>query len=158
MLELVEALENAKEEFKRADHLLYVSLKYTRTVDVIKSIVERLINTFDFTFEALILAAKKNKIWNGDIPEFPRPRAELVAKVYKNDIFKHYLQFYLLLRRIDKARFDSFLEFRRHVKMSAHLEENQSIEITIDIINDYFERTKEFLAYVENIIEEKEED
>ena len=31
------------EELKRVDHLVYVSLKYTRTVDVIRSIIDRLI-------------------------------------------------------------------------------------------------------------------
>ena len=37
-------LDKAKSELKRADHLIFVSLKYTRTVDVIRSIIERLIN------------------------------------------------------------------------------------------------------------------
>ena len=150
MLEVAEALENAKEELKRADHLLYVSLKYTRTVDVIKSIVERLINTFDYSFEALLLAAKKQgKI--PKIPELPRPKAELVSQVYGDDVCKNYLQFYLLMRKIDKARFDRALEYRRHVTMTAHLE-HEKVEITIDIINDYYDRAKEFLAYVERAV------
>ena len=37
-----ESLRNALSELKRAEHSLFVSLKYTRTVDVIKHIVERL--------------------------------------------------------------------------------------------------------------------
>ncbi len=41
---MLESLDLAKEEIKRADHLMYVSLKYTRTVDILKSIIERLIN------------------------------------------------------------------------------------------------------------------
>ena len=36
-----EYLVDSKQEINRADHLIYVSLKYTRTVDVIKSIIER---------------------------------------------------------------------------------------------------------------------
>ena len=41
---MIESLENAKEELKRIDHLIYVTLKYTRTVDVLLSVVERMVN------------------------------------------------------------------------------------------------------------------
>ena len=47
-------IEPAREEMKRADHLLYVSLKYTRTVDVIKSLIERLFSTIDAITDALL--------------------------------------------------------------------------------------------------------
>jgi hypothetical protein len=53
-----ESLSEAFEELKRADHLIYVSLKYTRTVDVIKSIIERLINAYD---DAIITLLDKSK-------------------------------------------------------------------------------------------------
>ena len=39
-----ESIDKAKEELKRVDHLFFVSLKYTKTVDVIKSLIDRLIN------------------------------------------------------------------------------------------------------------------
>ena len=51
MIEESENIENAVSQLKRADHLLYVTLKYTRTVDVIKSIIKRLISAFDFAVE-----------------------------------------------------------------------------------------------------------
>ena len=37
-----EALDNAKEELKRVDHLFYVSLKYTRTADMMRHYPELL--------------------------------------------------------------------------------------------------------------------
>ena len=56
-------LEDAREEMKRAEHLLYVSLKYTRTVDVIKSLIGRLINAIDATTDKLLdYAVQKKKI------------------------------------------------------------------------------------------------
>ncbi len=40
---MIEDLEDsALQELKRADHLIYVTLKYTRTVDVIKNTIKRL--------------------------------------------------------------------------------------------------------------------
>ena len=41
-------IPEAKEELKRADHLLYVTLKYTRTADVIKNTIHRLLNAIDY--------------------------------------------------------------------------------------------------------------
>ena len=42
-----EYLVNAKEDMKRISHSVYVSLKYTRTVDVIKNILKRMITTLN---------------------------------------------------------------------------------------------------------------
>ncbi|MEM3690615.1 MAG: hypothetical protein QXZ40_02715, partial [Candidatus Micrarchaeia archaeon] len=56
-----EALGEAFEEMKRADHLIYVSLKYTRTVDVIRSIVERLATAYEKAITALLEEAKNQK-------------------------------------------------------------------------------------------------
>ena len=47
MSHMNEQLENTIEELKRVDHLFYVSLKYTRTVDMIKHVLERIISTHE---------------------------------------------------------------------------------------------------------------
>lgn len=57
-----ESLDKAVEELKRIDHLVFVSLKYTRTADVLKSIIQRMINTFSFGFKALLIYAKEQKL------------------------------------------------------------------------------------------------
>ena len=64
MSEMQESLERAQSELKRADHLTYVSLKYTRTVDVLKSIISRLIATIDEGMDALLHNTKNQ----GKIP------------------------------------------------------------------------------------------
>jgi hypothetical protein len=141
---------------KRADHLIYVSLKYTRTVDVLKSIVERLINAVDAGLDALLLAAKEEKRI-AEAPSLPRLKIEAVRKAYAgNEVLLHYLSFYLLLRKIDKATFSRAQEYRRHVTMVASFDDKQ-VEITIDIISDYFHKTKEFLTLVEQLVEGEEE-
>ena len=143
---MLESLELAKEELKRADHLMYVSLKYTRTVDILKSIVERLINAFNFGIDALLLKKKVR-----DIPKIPKIKMDLVKKNYPDEKLNPYFELYQLFREIDKASFERRLEYRRHVTMTAHLDDKE-IEITIDIIEDYYIKTKEFIAYVEDII------
>lgn len=142
-----EAYDAAKAELRRAEHLIYVSLKYTRTVDVIKSIVERLINSVD---QAAICLLKYKDI--RDISRIPKIRIEQVKKEFEKDSkLTNYFDLYFLFRQIDRATFDRTLEYRRHVTMTAFLDDKE-IEITIDIIEDYYSKTKEFLAYVENLI------
>ena len=147
-----ESLQSAMQELKRADHSIAVSLKYTRTVDVIKSIIERLINTIGFALDASLNHAKAQKKI-ADIPAIPRLKVEQIKKVYADDrMIVDFCDFYLLLRRIDKAKFGRAQEYRRHVTMTAHLDGGESVEVTIDIISDYFEKTKDFLNYVSRLI------
>ena len=47
-------VQDANNELKRADHMLYISLKYTRTCDVMQNIIKRLIAAFDFGIEAML--------------------------------------------------------------------------------------------------------
>lgn len=150
---MLESLKLAKNELIRADHLIFVSLKYTRTVDVIKNTVKRLIAAFDYGMGSLLEKLKgEGKI--DVVPSLPRIRLEEVKKHFGSDaLLMTYLEFYLLLKKIDKAKYDRALEYRRHVTMTAHIGD-KPIEVTIDIIGDYFEKTKEFISYVENIVVE----
>lgn len=144
-------LEEAKEELKRADHLIFVSLKYTRTCDVIKHVVDRLINAIDFTFTALLEHMKENKKID-EVPIAPIPKANLVKKLFPDDEFlPEFSDFFIRLRKISKADFTRACEFRRHVTMTVVVED-EVIKIDIDIITDYFKRTKDFFAHVQGMI------
>jgi len=145
-----EALEDAKEEIKRADHLLYVSLKYTRTVDVIRSLIERLISTFDFAILSLLKYAKeKNKI--KEIPNTPFTRCEVLKNIFTELKLEDFLDLYLLLRKIMRGEYTRREEYRRHVTMISEVE-NKKIEINIDILHEYYNKTKKFLKTVEKVI------
>ena len=51
-------IKEAKDEIKRADHLIYVSLKYTRTCDIILNIFKRLVAAYD---SAILASLEKSK-------------------------------------------------------------------------------------------------
>ncbi|MBN1644814.1 hypothetical protein JW851_02090 [Candidatus Woesearchaeota archaeon] len=146
-----ENLEKAKKELARCDHLYNVSLKYTRTADTLKLIIKRLINAIDFGIGALLENLKdKGKI--KIIPSLPRLRIDALQENLMDDkTIQQFIDFFKLLRKIDKAKSTCKQEFRRHVTMTCAVEEKE-IEITIDIIGDYFKKTKEFIEYVEDLI------
>ncbi|MBW2997203.1 hypothetical protein KY349_02575 [Candidatus Woesearchaeota archaeon] len=148
---MTDYMDEAKEELKRADHLIFVSLKYTRTCDVIKHVVDRLINCIDFTFTGLLEHLKEQgKV--EEVPTAPIPKANLVKQLFPDDEFiPEFADFFIRLRKISKAEFTRACEFRRHVTMTVVVEE-EVIKIDIDNITEYFKRTKEFFAHVQDII------
>jgi len=152
---MLEALENAKGEIKRSDHLIYVSLKYTRTVDVLKSIIKRLINAFDYSLDCLLKFAQDQKQIK-DLPKLPIAKVEAVRSIFNDPQLNELLDFYILLRKLDKADYESSQEYRRHVTMTAFVDDKK-IEVTIDSITEYFDRTKLLIALVEKIVIGEEE-
>ena len=118
---MLEALENAKGEIKRSDHLIYVSLKYTRTVDVLKSIIKRLINAFDYSLDCLLKFAQDQKQIK-DLPKLPIAKVETVRSIFNDPQLNELLDFYILLRKLDKADYESSQEYRRHVTMTAFVD------------------------------------
>jgi hypothetical protein len=151
-----EALYYASEELKRAEHLLYVSLKYTRTGDVIKSLVARLISCFDHVIDGM-LKIKEEEGAIIEVPSMPFAKVNTVKKLYsEHKEMLDYLDFYLLLRKISRDVGESRKEFRRHLTLTVSVD-GKKIELTIDIMGDYYHRTVEFLSYVKklHILEEK---
>lgn len=152
-----ENLELARKELQRCDQSYTVSLKYTRTGDILKLIIQRLINAIDYGIGALLACLKaKGKI--KEIPTLPRLRMDAIREHFKDDKkIQDYIEFFILLRKIDKAKQKCKQEFRRHVTMTCPIDDDKEIEITIDIIGDYFEKTKEFVDYVEELTLGKKE-
>ena len=140
-------LNEAKEEIKRADHLLYVTLKYTRTTDVIKNVIGRLLDSYDnVIIYALEYLKKKKKIKN--IPLTPVSRAEILRDNNKRDIvILDALNGYFLLRKIQRAEYTKKEEFRKHVTLTV-MHNDEAIEINIEILEGLYNKTREFVDYI----------
>ena len=146
-------LDDAIQEVKRVDHLVHVSLKYTRTVDVLRSVVDRIISTFDLAMEGLLNYLKEEKKIN-DIPSGPGLRVDALKTNLKDDAeMQDYLSFYLSLRRLMRAEYTKREEYRRHVTMISTLDDGNKTEINIDILVEYHEKTKNFLKHLMKMIE-----
>ena len=141
------SLNDAKGEIQRADHLLFVTLKYTRTIDVIKSVIARLANAYDnVIIYALEILKKKKKI--KQIPLTPVSRAELLGDVNKKDIIiLDSLNIYFFLRKVAKADYTKKEEFRKNVTLTV-MHKGEVIEVNIKTLEEYYEKTKEFIDYV----------
>ena len=153
-----ESFDEAVQELKRVDHLFWVSLKYTRTVDVIKHVIERLISCIGFGLEALLKYAKEKKLLTS-IPENAGLRCDLLKKTFPENLeLMDYINFYTKLRKLSKAEYTRREEFRRHVTMIATIDKGEIVEVDIDILKEYYEKTRNFITLVKKIINEEKEE
>ena len=153
-----EAYDLAVQELKRVDHLFWVSLKYTRTVDVIKHVIDRIINCIGYGFESILKYAKDKKLIT-DIPDNAGLRCELLRKTFPDNLeLIDYINFYILLRKLSKAEHTKKEEFRRHVAMIATIDKGEVIEISIDVLKEYYEKTKDFIRFAKRTINEEKEE
>lgn len=151
MIDDEDPMDLCKEELKRVDHLIYVSLKYTRTCDVFKNTITRMIDAIGFCLDAILRKLKEDgKI--PDIPQAARAKAELVKEQFQDEKIQELVAFYLQLRQINRAEFTRAQEYRRHVTMTCIIEGSKVI-VNIDIITEYFRKLKELVAHVERLVE-----
>ena len=152
-----ESIYHARKELVRAEQLLFVSLKQSRNVDVIKNTIKRLISAFDFGIDALLIYSKEKKKIN-EVPTLVRLKLDELRKVFgDNEQIMSYLEFYNLLRKLDKAKFDRSLEYRRYVTMTAFIDEGDVL-VDIDILGDYYKKSVDFINLVDDIINEAEKE
>ena len=153
-----ESFDEAIQELKRVDHLFWVSLKYTRTVDVIKNVIERLISCIGFGLEAILKYSKEKKLITA-IPSNAGMRCDLLKKVFHgNSELVEYVNFYLMLRKLSRAEYTKKEEFRRHVTMIAVIDNGEIVNVDIDTLKEYYLKTRNFIDFVKKIIDEEKEE
>ena len=151
----MEHLKETEEELKRADHLIYVTLKYTRTADVIKNIIKRLVNFYDnATISLLEYARSKEAI--SSVPANPIQRGEALIKLYPEDQeVKKQMDAYFLMRKLLRAKTKGQGEYRKTVMMIATTDD-ETINVNMETINQYYEDAKNFYIYTIDTIKGKE--
>ncbi len=146
-----ELAESALEEIKRADHSIYVSLKYTRTVDIIKNTIKRLLSAYDITIiQALEFAKEKRKL--PVVPTSAMQRAKLVAKMYPGT--KRSIDFYFRMKNIDRAEFTKKEEYRKNVALIAKVA-SKKVEVDTVELRFIFDMTVCFLKAINEATNEK---
>ncbi len=146
---------NAREELKRADHLIYVSLKYTRTVDVIVSVIARLISAQRMTIdEVLEFLEKKKKIKKVDFSKPYKIKVDLVRdKMKKDDTVIKFLDFYDYLVKIMKADHIKKEEFRKNVRLIAEDKSGNIFdEVGIEVLKQYYRNVCDHIEKIEKMM------
>lgn len=149
---MLEAFKYAREELKRVEHLVYVSLKYTRTVDVLMNTVGRMVEFYEFAVQSLLKKlVDDEKIM--ELPNSPLEQANLALENYKDELSQENLKLYLLLRKV--LREENPLkdqEYRRHVSATMIID-NEEVVLNIDAVTLYYQMQMEFMEFIKSMLE-----
>lgn len=146
-----EKLEEAFEELKRVDHLIYVSLKYTRTTDVLRNVIERMITTCECMMDAIGEHAKKTGKTR-TLPIQPIMKCKELKRLYTDHkAIIEFLDFYILLKTLSKAEHTSINEYRRHVTLIAQLDEGE-YHVHIDKVTEFYKQLKNYFDYIRSLM------
>ena len=139
-------MKGIESEFKRADHLLYVSLKYTKTTDVIKNVISRWSSTLELCIDRLLMRAKRTKKIK-KIPTAPLAKAELLPHAYKDKLVSEIVDLYLFFRRLKDLEQMRQREFRKNVSLLVIDGKKERI-IDIPQLYEWNKKIIEFITYV----------
>jgi len=144
-------MEEIIQEKISADHLLYVSLKYTKTTDVILNLIARWRSMIEKAIEKLLEKAKKDKKIK-TIPIAPKLKIDKIKEIYKKNpnIIKT-MDLYEFFKRVDNLEKIRENEFRRHVTLKV-LDKGKWIDINMDKLKEYSEILERFITNLKQIL------
>ncbi|MEX0920407.1 MAG: hypothetical protein WDZ69_02380 [Candidatus Pacearchaeota archaeon] len=138
-------MEEIIQEKISADHLLYVSLKYTKTCDVILNLILRWRKMIETgTDEILNHAKKKKKI--SSIPENPVGKIDTIKQLFKKDKnFLEVIEMYEMFRKIEDLRKERIGEFRKNVNLKVFYR-GEEVNINLEQLKIYAEKLEKFIS------------
>lgn len=144
-------LEQIIKEKISADHLLYVSLKYTKTCDVILNLIKRWTIMITFAIDGLLHQAKKLKKIKA-IPVAPRQKSELAKKIFRNSPeVMEAIEIYDFFKRIDNLPKLREHEFRKNVRLVVK-DQGQEVIIDLEKLKEYAKKLETFISYVKKYL------
>jgi hypothetical protein len=142
-------LNQIERERKIAEHLFYVSLKYTKTTDVILNLINRWVVMINISIDYLLKKAKKNRKVK-DIPEAPKAKEILVRTFYKDKTILETMDMYSFFRKLpdlDKVR---EYEFRKNVALRV-ISAGKEVRIDMEKLKFWNERINEYIDVVKKL-------
>jgi len=143
-------LEKIMNEKTSADHLLYVSLKYTKTCDVMLNLIERWRSMIELCIDALLNKTKKQKIVN-DIPVAPKMRVLALKQAFKKEpVVIETMDLYEFFKRVPATERIKENEFRKNVCLT--IIDGKEVKIDMDKLKEYAELLERFIKFVRSYL------
>ena len=149
-----EILEKIMKEKTSSDHLLYVSMKYTKTCDVMINLIKRWKIMMDSAFDGLLEKSKKKKIIK-KIPTAPKLKIDVVKNIFnKNPEVKEAVELYEMFRLIDTLKKTKEGEFRKGVCLRVTYKWKE-VQINLEKLKEYSEILERFINYTKLFLSSK---
>jgi len=141
-----EMLNKIEREKKMAEHLFYVSLKYTKTGDVILNLINVWEKMIDLCMEILLKKAKKKKSVR-EIPIAPKARELAVRDSYKDELVTEVMDIYAFFRKLPNLEKINENEFRKNITVRV-INVGHEVDINMDKLKEWNETLNNFVNFV----------
>ena len=144
-------MEEIIQEKISADHLLYVSLKYTKTCDVIVNLLLRWGKMIETSIDEILKHEKKKKKISL-VSSNPIGKIEQIKKLFKKDKeFLKIIGMYEMFRKIKELRTERIGEFRKNVNLKVFYK-GKEININLEQLKIYAERLEKFISITKQFL------
>ncbi len=144
-------MEDIIQEKISADHLLYVSLKYTKTCDVIMNLILRWKRMIETSIEKMLEHAKKRKKISS-VSSNPIGMIEQMKVLFKKDReILEVIELYEMFRKIRELRTERIGEFRKNVTLKVFYQ-GKEIDINLEKLKEYAELLEKFISKVKQFL------
>jgi hypothetical protein len=138
-------MEDIIQEKISADHLLYISLKYTKTCDVILNLILRWKRLIEISIDKILEHAKKKKKISL-ISTNPLGKIDQIKKLFKKDKeFLKVIEIYEMFRKINELKMERIGEFRKNVALKVTYR-GEEININLEQLKIYAEMLEKFIS------------
>jgi hypothetical protein len=149
-----ERLEHIIKEKISADHLLYVSLKYTKTCDVMINLLKRWKIMIDYAIDGLLEKAKKKKKLK-KVPTAPKIKLDVIKQVFKKDPeVTDAIEIYEMFKLIDVLKKSKESEFRKGVCLKV-MYRGEEVRVDLEKLKEYSEILERFINYTKLFLSQK---
>ena len=139
-------MEDIIKEKISADHLLYVSLKYTKTCDVMLNLLARWKSMIDLCNDAMLDKLKKKKTISS-IPTAPKMRIIALRESFKEEpVVLETLDLYEFFKKVPDFQKSHENEFRKNVCL--RIIDNKEVKIDMEKLKEYSEILERFIKFV----------
>ena len=141
----IKKMEEIIQEKISADHLFYVSLKYTKTCDVILNLLLRWRKMIETSINELLKHAKKKKKISS-VSSNIVGKIEQIRKLFKKDKdFLEVIDMYEMLRKVEDLRKERIGEFRKNVTLKIFYR-GKEINVNLEQLKIYAELLEKFIS------------
>lgn len=144
-------MQDIEKELRSAQHLLYVSLKYTKTCDVIVNLMYRWQQLISVSINKILEHAKKKRMIS-KVPATPVEKINITRDVFKKEeIVQKILDLYEFFRRLPKLEQVREHEFRKNVALKV-VDKEQVIEINLEMLKSWNMIVDDFIKFTRHMI------
>ena len=144
-------MERIIQEKTSADHLLYVSLKYTKTTDVMLNLISRWRSMIEESIDRMLEKAQKKKIIKS-IPAAPKQKIDEIKEIYKKDLeVMETIELHEFFKRVETAQKTREGEFRKNVALKI-LDRGEWVTIDMDKLKEYNAKLEKFISRIKQLL------